>query len=557
VDNLLKITGEGRKAALDMRLVDPGAEPQSQTKTDLAVNRIFKIWQATQAERSTQLVFCDLSTPDPERFNVYDDVWSKLVKSDIPAGEIAFIHDAETDSAKKLLFDAVNAGRVRVLLGSTEKMGAGTNVQRRLVALHHLDAPWRPRDIEQREGRILRQRNSNKEVQIYRYVTEGSFDAYMWQTLETKARFIQQVMRGETSVRAAEDLEGGALTYAEIKAIASGNPAVVEKIKIDTEVRKLDQLRAVHANQQRHIRWTMRDLPRQIAEAKQHLAHIEADIATRNAYDSDEFVMKVANRIFSGKGAREEAAKALTHAILTWRDDQTMQPRGSFRGFEILSRGKSTGFGMLQEDDRVADLFIRGRGTYSANFNAVNPIGTVQSIEHTLRNLDKLALNQHNRVARLEKELADYRVQADRPFEHEERLKQLLARQAELDSLLDLDKGDQQGVGPAPDDTELERAPAPSPTRKEVAKMAAEYMRESGAAIREMPISERTPPQTGQVTARVVAKNAEQIAVATAPNSFFVLASGSLGGAVQVGERLSLRFEKSRVSIDDGRDRGR
>jgi N12 class adenine-specific DNA methylase len=365
VDNMLKITGEGRKAALDMRLVDPTAEPASDSKIDLAVARIVKIWKATQTERSTQLVFSDLSTPDPERFNVYDDVRAKLVKAGVPADQIAFIHDADTDTAKKLLFDAVNAGRVRVLLGSTEKMGAGTNVQRRLVALHHLDAPWRPRDIEQREGRILRQGNTNKEVQIYRYVTEGSFDAYMWQTLETKARFIQQVMRGETSVRAAEDLEGGALTYAEIKAIASGNPAVVEKIKVDTEIRKLDQLRAVHLNQQRHIRWTMRDLPRQIVDAKQHLADIEADIATRNANDSEEFVMKVGNRVFSGKGAREEAAKALTVAILTWRDDQTLQPRGSFRGFEILSRGKSSGFGMLQEDDRIPDLFVRGRATYA------------------------------------------------------------------------------------------------------------------------------------------------------------------------------------------------
>ena len=219
-------------------------------------------------------------------------------------------------------------------------MGAGTNVQRRLVALHHLDAPWRPRDIEQREGRILRQGNANKEVQIFRYVTEGSFDAYMWQTLETKARFIQQVMRGETSVRSAEDLESGALTYAEIKAIASGNPAVVEKIKIDTEVRKLDQLRAVHANQQRHIRWEIRDLPRQITEAKQHLAHIEADIATRNASESAEFSMTVGNRVFSGKGAREEAAKALTFAILSWRDDQTMQPRGALPGFRDIEQGE-------------------------------------------------------------------------------------------------------------------------------------------------------------------------------------------------------------------------
>src|SRR4051812_40758629 len=304
VDNMLKITGEGRKAALDMRLVQPGTQPPQETKIDRAVSRILKIWNDTRNDRATQLVFSDLSTPDPERFNVYDDIRSKLITAGIPPREIAFIHDAETDTAKKLLFDGVNAGRVRILLGSTEKMGAGTNIQRRLVALHHLDAPWRPRDIEQREGRILRQGNTNKQVQIYRYVTEGSFDAYMWQTLETKARFIHQVMRGETSVRAAEDLDSGALTYAEIKAIASGNPAVVEKIKIDTEIRKLDQLRAVHANQQRHIRWDIRDLPRHIADTKQQLADVEADIALRNSGDSAEFSMTVGNRHFAGKGAR-------------------------------------------------------------------------------------------------------------------------------------------------------------------------------------------------------------------------------------------------------------
>src|SRR6202044_1999242 len=188
----------------------------------------------------------------------------------VPAGEIAFIHDADSDAEKKLLFDNVNAGRVRVLIGSTEKMGAGTNVQQRLKALHHLDAPWRPRNIEQREGRILRQGNLNAEIDLYRYVTEGSFDAYMWQTLETKARFIQQVMSGQTSVRSAEDLEGGALTYAEIKAIASGNPAVMEKVKVDTELRKLDQLRAAHLNQQHNIRWKIRSLPQQIAETAEN-----------------------------------------------------------------------------------------------------------------------------------------------------------------------------------------------------------------------------------------------------------------------------------------------
>ena len=216
-------------------------------------------------------MFCDLSTPNPASFNVYDEVRTKLIEGGVPQAEIAFIHDADSDAEKKTLFDAVNAGRVRILIGSTEKMGAGTNVQKRLAALHHLDAPWRPRDIEQREGRILRQGNLNAEVQIFRYVTEGSFDAYMWQTLETKARFIQQVMNGQTSVRSAEDLDGGALTYAEIKAIASGNPAVMEKVKIDTEIRKLDQLRAAHLNQQHSIRLQIRSLPSEIKERQERI----------------------------------------------------------------------------------------------------------------------------------------------------------------------------------------------------------------------------------------------------------------------------------------------
>ena len=289
--------------------------------------------------------------------------------------------------------------------------------------------------------------------------------------------------------------------------------------------------------------------------------NIEADIATRNASESGEFSMTVGNRVFSGKGAREEAAKALTFAILSWRDDQTMQPRGAFRGFEILSRGKSGGFGLLQEDERVPELFVRGRATYSANLNATNPVGTVQSIEHTLRNLDKLAAEQQNRVARIEKELADYQSQADRPFEHEERLKQLLARQSELNSLLDLDKGDQQGADSAPDlkdDPDIGRtAPAASRGRDEVAKMAEAYMRASGTAIREMPISERTPPQTGPVTGRAVAKDEVHIAVATAANSFVVVEAMPLGRDVQIGERLSLRFHQGRASIDEVRDRGR
>jgi hypothetical protein len=444
IDNMLKITGDGRKAALDMRLVDPSREPETETKLSLAMDRVRAIWENTREGRSTQLVFCDLSTPDKDRFNVYDELRTRLMERGIPRNEIAFIHDAESDAEKKLLFDNVNAGRVRILIGSTEKMGAGTNVQQRLKALHHLDAPWRPRDIEQREGRILRQGNLNPEIDLYRYVTEGSFDAYMWQTLETKARFIQQVMNGQTSVRCAEDLDGGALTYAEIKAIASGNPAVMEKVKIDTEIRKLDQLRAVHLNQQHKIRLEVRSLPPEIRERQQKVERLAADIARRDANTADEFSMTVGNRLYSGKGAREQAAAALTGAVLSWRDDQSLQMRGSFRGFEILSRGKGGTRPTSSDEDRLPELFVRGAATYTVQLNAENPVGTVQSIEHALRSLEKTAEQEQERSVRAEKMLADYREQMGKPFEHEARLKELLTRQGELNAALDLDKGERQ-----------------------------------------------------------------------------------------------------------------
>jgi len=413
------------------------------------VDRIRRVWAETGSARSTQLVFCDLSTPDPAHFNVYDEIRAKLIEAGVPEGEIAFIHDADSDAEKKILFDAVNAGRVRILIGSTEKMGAGTNVQRRLKALHHLDAPWRPRDIEQRDGRILRQGNLNGEIDLYRYVTEGSFDAYMWQTLETKARFIQQVMNGHTSVRSAEDLDGGALTYAEIKAIASGNPAVMEKVKTDTEIRKLDQLRAAHLNQQHSIRLQIRSLPSEIRERQERVERLSADIATRDGHTGEEFSMKVGNRVYSGKGAREEGAAALSGAILSWRDDQSLQVRGAFRGFEILSRGRGATLIFGSDEERLPELFVRGAGIYKAQLSAEHPVGTMQSIEHALRSLDKALTDERERAAHAEKMLGDFQEQAGRPFEHEARLKELVVRQAELNAALDLDKGERQVAAPA------------------------------------------------------------------------------------------------------------
>jgi hypothetical protein len=505
---------------------------------------------------------------------VYDELRSRLINCGIPQNEIAFIHDADSDGTKMRLFNAVNAGRVRILIGSTEKMGAGTNVQRRLVALHHLDAPWRPRDIEQREGRILRQANLNSEVSIFRYVTEGSFDGYMWQTLETKARFINQVMAGHTSVRAAEDLEASTLTYAEIKAIASGNPAVMQKVKVDTEVRKLDQLRSAHINQQHSIRLQLHRLLLDIAERQRNLASVARDISKRDAHAADEFAMTVGNRLYSGKGTREESAKALTHAVLSWRDDTTLQVRGMFRGFEILSKGKVT-TGFNRDDDRVPDIFIRGAGTYPAHLNPENTVGTVQSIEHAPRSLERVATQQQERADYLQKTLSDYQTQANRPFEHEARLKELLVRQEQINALLDLDKGERQVAEAARDRDDLTmpgqtqeisarpvtehsalsvpRNGAQKPLengRADLARSAMEYMRNSGMAIADMAITERTPPNAGVMSGTAVAVNGTRLAVATAANRFMVLELGGSTADVAVGADVRIRFSRGRATVE-------
>ena len=454
VDNMLKITGDGRKAALDMRIIDPEFEPDDQSKVARATDRIHATWASTQDTRLTQLVFCDLSTPNADRFNVYDEVRDRLIERGIPDRDVAFIHDADTDAKKKALFDAVNAGRVRILFGSTEKMGAGTNVQKRLKALHHLDAPWRPRDIEQREGRILRQGNDNEAVEIHRYVTEGSFDAYMWQCLENKSRFINQVMNGSVTVRQAEDLEGGALTYAEIKAIASGNPAVMEKVRVDTEIRKLDQLRASHINQQHKIRWQVRSIPEELERSRKYLAAYNDDIATRDANTEEEFTMTVGNRTFSGKDARTNAGNALNQVAYSWRDDKSLQVRAHFRGFDVLTMASSF-------RDAAPDLYVRGKETYKANLNLDSPLGTIASIEHVLRSFDRRLADEQHDIARREKTLADYQTQLNRTFDHGDRLKELLVKQAELNALLDLGKHDAQAIPDAPEQTR-EASPAAS-----------------------------------------------------------------------------------------------
>src|SRR5207302_2007771 len=287
-DNALAITTDGRKLALDARLISPHVEDFPYSKINALIENVRAIWQATGASRGTQLLFCDMGVhPTAWGYSVYGEIIDKLVKAGMPRNDIATIGDADTDAKKQVLFEKVRAGAIRVLLGSTQKMGTGTNVQKRLVALHHLDAPWKPSEVEQREGRILRQGNENTDVAIFRYVTEGSFDAYMWQALETKARFIAQVMTGANAARRAEDIGGQELSYAEVKAIASGNPVVLTLAEADAELQRLTILKKNHADEQYLARRSVRDLPVTIADLSERLRNLTADEAVSTAHESD------------------------------------------------------------------------------------------------------------------------------------------------------------------------------------------------------------------------------------------------------------------------------
>src|SRR5438128_2100308 len=335
-DNMLKITSEGRKAALDLRLVRPSTRDEPSGKVNLAVENIHRIWRETADLRCAQLVFCDLSTPKDRNFSVYRDMADKLTARGVPEQEIGFIQDFDSDASKLALFRDVRAGNVRILFGSTQKMGSGTNVQERLIALHHLDAPWRPADVEQREGRILRQGNKNPVVQVYRYVTEGSFDAYMWQTLETKAKFIAQVMSGDMTIRRLEDLDSAALTYAEVKAIASGNPLVIEKAQVDAELIRLTRLRSAHAEEQYRIRANLRRSHEEAETFTMRLGNLRQDITTRQDMSGDNFHIEVDGQTINNRGvAGELILRRAAKLQGCFGDDVRI---GRFAGFDLFLR---------------------------------------------------------------------------------------------------------------------------------------------------------------------------------------------------------------------------
>ncbi|HZI31595.1 MAG TPA: hypothetical protein VFF11_04595, partial [Candidatus Binatia bacterium] len=426
---MLKITSEGRKAALDLRVLNAGAMDHPDSKINLAADKIFQIWQNTQENRCTQLVFCDLSTPSKLRrqFSAYDDLKEKLVARGIPTEEIAFMQDYDSDAQKHSLFKQVRSGAVRVLMGSTQKMGAGTNVQERLVALHHLDAPWRPADVEQREGRILRQGNQNKMVHVFRYVTEGSFDAYMWQTLETKAKFINQVMTGNTHVRHIEDVDSRALTYAEVKAIASGNPMVIEKASVDAEVMRLQRLRHQHAHMQGRVRSECRKLTERIPDCRQFIENLKVDMQERIETRGDAFQIKLEKSMVNNRGVAGELMLRIARRV---SGEQHHFDIGEFAGFNLSVRSSQWG---------PPEFILKGRNHYSVNA-VETPLGMIRSLEYLIQNMEGQLADKQTELANAEKQRDDLNKKIGQPFEHEAKLQSLIARQNELDEKLDISK---------------------------------------------------------------------------------------------------------------------
>jgi N12 class adenine-specific DNA methylase/SAM-dependent methyltransferase len=428
VDNMLKITSEGRKAALDLRLIESTARDEPTGKVNLAVENIFRVWQESSDRRCAQLVFCDLSTPKDRGFSVYRDVADKLEARGIPSRELAFIQDFDSDNAKLALFKDVRAGKIRILFGSTQKMGSGTNVQERLIALHHLDAPWRPADVEQREGRILRQGNTNPMVHIFRYVTEGSFDAYMWQTLETKAKFIAQVMSGDMTIRRLEDLDSAALTYAEIKAIASGNPLVVEKAQVDAELMRLTRLRSAHAEEQYRIRTNLRRSHEDAEVSTARLANLRQDLVTRQDTSGDNFRIELDGQNLDNRGIAGELMLRRAEKVKNRFGDDIRV--GRFAGFDLFLRPA------LNND---VEIILRGKNSYSARVTDT-ALGTIRSLETTVQGFEERAARLNGDIADAQKRAKELEVKIGAPFEREERYRELSQRQTEIEEKLDLTK---------------------------------------------------------------------------------------------------------------------
>ena len=448
VDNMLCVTNDGRKIGLDVRLMNPMLPDDPNSKLNVCVQNVLKIWEDGKEQKLTQLLFCDLSTPKNDgNFNVYEDIRKKLIAAGVPENEIEFIHNADTEAKKAALFSKVRSGDVRVLLGSTAKMGAGTNVQQRLVAVHHLDVGWKPSDMTQRNGRIIRQGNMNKEVKVFNYVTEGTFDSYLFQTLENKQRFISQIMTSKSPVRSCEDVDEQALSYAEIKALCAGNPLIKEKMDLDVQVAKLKVLKADHQSQKFRLEdKLLTKFPADIRETNAYIAGVKADAQLAAAHPQ-------VQEGFCGmtiKGVTyDEKKTAGERLVLACSELPNAEEKviGSYRGFELSLR-----FDTYRSEYQA---ILKGQRRYPVALGT-DPLGNIIRLDNSLNNFPERINSAENELATLHQQQAAAQIEVEKPFPQEEELAEKSARLAELNAQLDVDEKNHE---PEQDEEEQEDAP--------------------------------------------------------------------------------------------------
>ena len=455
VDNMLKITSDGRKIGLDQRLMNSALPDDPNSKLNACVNNVLRIWNDTKEQKLTQLIFCDMSTPKGDgSFNVYDDIRTKLLNAGVPEQEIEFIHNADTENKKAELFSKVRSGQVRVLLGSTAKMGAGTNVQTLLVAVHHLDVGWRPSDMTQRNGRIIRQGNQNKQVYVYNYVTESTFDAYLYQTLENKQKFISQIMTSKSPMRSCDDIDEQALSYAEIKALCAGDPRIREKMDLDVQVAKLKVLRGDFQNQKYRLEdKLLKTFPEEIQKQKTRIAALQQDsqIAAAHPQDKENFCgMTIKGMVYDDK-------KAVGERLLLARQEMPnadMMLLGTYRGFELNIR-----FDSFKNEHQAV---LRAELSYPVSLGD-DARGNITRLDNAIDNFTDRIADAENALQNLEQQKQAAEVEVAKPFAQEEELAEKSARLAELNALLNIDR-DRSSSQDAPEETEETETPATRPS---------------------------------------------------------------------------------------------
>ena len=450
VDNMLKITNDGRKLALDQRMINPMLPDNEGSKINACVDNIFTIWQNNTEKKSAQLVFCDLSTPKPDaEFSVYTDIRQKLIERGVPESEIRFIHGAKTEVQKQELFKKVRKGEVRVLLGSTQKMGAGTNVQNKLIALHDIDCPWRPSDLEQRSGRIIRQGNENPDVEIYRYVTEETFDAYLYQLVEGKQKFAAQIMTSKSPVRTAEDIDDTALSYAEIKMLATGNPYIKEKMDLDIQVNKLKMLKSYYLSQKYDLEdKIIKFYPQEIALQTARIKGLKADLEIQKTHPKEidgKFVgMTIQGTEYKDKA---EAGKAIIKFCKTKTNADT-EIFGEYRGFKMEIE--------FNQYERAYVVTLRKNSSYHVTLGT-DIHGNITRLDNAIDGIESRLDKAEEQLANTQAQLETAKVEVEKPFAQEDELQQKMARLTELNALLDMNQGDVPVVGGEPDEKDSQQ----------------------------------------------------------------------------------------------------